>query len=328
LHRYGWGITAGDTRSVGVGGLTLGGGMGWLVRKYGLALDSVVGAEVVLADGRVVRAAADEHPDLFWALRGGGGNFGVVLSLDFIAQPITSVHFGTISLALTDVPGLVRGWREVMRAADENLSSTLALVPPMMGRPASAMVLCCYAEPDEAAAAAALKPLRALGSVLGDTVRLTPYPEVLEDAHHPPGMRIVARNTLLPSLNDEVVDGIAQAFGSGSMLLTLRSLGSAVARVGAYATAYAHRNSEVMLMAAIIMPADANDAQIDAALSDWKPLAARGSGPYLNFQGTATAADVAAAYPPPTYRRLSLVKRQYDPRNVFRRNHNVEPAEL
>jgi FAD/FMN-containing dehydrogenase len=162
LQRTGLALTSGDTVSVGVGGLTLAGGIGWMVRRYGLAIDAVTGADLVTADGRLVRADATEHPDLLWALRGGGGNFGVVVSLDFTAQPVASVHFGPIIYRLDALTGgagkntaggrtdglarLITGWCDLMRASDESLTTALALVPPMMGRPAMVVLRCMRAE--------------------------------------------------------------------------------------------------------------------------------------------------------------------------------------
>src|SRR4051794_26258768 len=157
-----WGISAGDTRSVGVGGLTLGGGVGWMVRRDGLAIDNLVGARVVTADGRLLTTSEDEHPDLFWALRGGGGNFGVAVDLDFLAQPVSTVHFGTVTYRLDDPADLLGRWRDAMRVAPEELSSTLALTPRIPGTPPSAMVLLCYAgEPGTTVseANAAIEPL-------------------------------------------------------------------------------------------------------------------------------------------------------------------------
>src|SRR5262249_17849384 len=135
LAPHGLGLTAGDTREVGVGGLTLGGGIGWLVRRYGLAIDSMVAADLVTADGELIRADAEQHGDRFWALRGGGGNFGVVTSFEFTAQPVTTVHFGMIGYQLAGLTQLIAGWRDLTRAADENLTTILSLLPPMPGRP-------------------------------------------------------------------------------------------------------------------------------------------------------------------------------------------------
>ena len=145
LEPYGWALTSGDTADVGVGGLTLGGGMGWMVRRHGLAIDNLVGARVVTADGRLVTASADENSDLFWALRGGGGNFGVVVDFDFVAQPVGTVHYGTVTYQVDDPADLIRRWRNAMRLAPEELSSTLALMPQMPGAPRTANLLLCYA---------------------------------------------------------------------------------------------------------------------------------------------------------------------------------------
>ena len=168
LDPHGWALTAGDTNDVGVGGLTLGGGIGWMVRRHGLAIDNLVGARVVTADGRLLTTSPDEHPDLFWALRGGGGNFGVVVDFDFVAQPVSTVHFGTVAYRLDDAADLVARWRDAMRVAPDELSSTLALHAADAGGAPSAMVLLCYAgEPGTAVADvdAAIEPLLELGTV-------------------------------------------------------------------------------------------------------------------------------------------------------------------
>ena len=263
LQRTGLALTSGDTASVGVGGLTLAGGIGWMVRRYGLAIDAVTGADMVSADGRLVRADATEHPDLLWALRGGGGNFGVVVSLDFTAQPVASVHYGPIIYRLDALAGgagkkaadgqpagmarLITGWRDLMRGSDESLTTALALVPPMMGRPAMAVLRCCYAGADEAAATAALAPFRRLAPVAADEIRVVPYAGVLEEARMPPGMQAEMRNAFFRSLDDEQVSAIAGLFRDGAAV-ELRSLGGAFGRVPADATAFAHRDAEVLLV--------------------------------------------------------------------------------
>ena len=199
----GLGLTAGDTNQVGVGGLTLGGGIGWMVRRYGLAIDSLAAVQVVTADGRLIGADAVEHADLFWALRGGGGNFGVAAGFDFTAKPVTSVHFGTIGYQAGDVPRLVAGWRDLMRASDEKLTTTLNLMPPVPGRPGRISLACCYASPDADEAAEALRPFCALAPVTSDGIRAMPYAEVLEDMTPlPPGLRMEVRNAFFAALDD------------------------------------------------------------------------------------------------------------------------------
>ena len=330
LQPHGLALTSGDTRDVGVGGLTLGGGMGWMVRRYGLAIDSLVGARVVTADGRLLTASAEEHPDLFWALRGGGGNFGVVVDFDFVAQPVTSVHYGSVAYQADDVAVLVRRWRDAMRVAPDQLSSTLALLPPMGEGPRQAMVLLCYAGDQDAPVAeadAAIEPLLELGVVLQASITERPYAEVLEEAQQlPPGLRLRIRNTMVPSLDDEVVEAVATLHGSTPAMIALRSLGGAVARVPAEATAFAHRDAEAMVLAGFVLPEQLGSAEVDQALAPWGSVASLGTGTYVGFQGSATDEDLAAAYPPATYARLAAVKRTYDPGNVFALNHNVGPA--
>ncbi len=330
LEPHGLGLTSGDTKEVGVGGLTLGGGMGWMVRKHGLAIDNLVGARVVTADGELVTASADENPDLFWALRGGGGNFGVVVDFDFVAQPVGSVHFGSVAYQVDDAVGLVRRWRDAMRVAPEELSSTLALLPPMPEGPRQAMLLLCYAgDPGTQVtdADAAIEPLLELGTVLRANIAERPYAEVLEEAQDlPPGLRLVVRNTMVPALDDDVVGAIATLHGSAPAAIALRSLGGAFARVPSDATAFAHRDAEAMVLAGFVLPAQLGPAEVEQALLPWRAVAARGTGTYVNFQGSATDEDLAAAYPSATYARLAAVKRTYDPGNLFALNHNVEPA--
>jgi FAD/FMN-containing dehydrogenase len=327
LRPHGLGLTAGDTSGVGVAGLTLGGGIGWMVRRRGLAIDSLAAVQLVTADGRLIGADAVEHADLFWALRGGGGNFGVAVGFDFTAQPVTSVHFGEISYQVGDVPRLIAGWRDLMRASDEKLTTTLNFMPAMPGRPGTAALTCCYASPDGGETAQALAPFRALVPVTADSIRAMPYAQILEDAAPlPPRLRMEVRNALFTALDDARVAAIGELFAGGGAALMLRSMGGAAARVSRDATAFAHRDAEVMVAAAFLLPQPTPPGMLAEALHRWSPVAALGSGAYVGFLGSADPADVAAAYPPATYRRLAAVKRRYDPANVFRRTHNILPA--
>jgi FAD/FMN-containing dehydrogenase len=326
LRPHGVGLTAGDTNQVGVGGLTLGGGIGWLVRRHGLAIDSMVGAQMVTTDGRVIRADAVRHPELFWALRGGGGNFGVVVSFDFTAQPVTDVHFGAISYRTDDLPRLIAGWRDLIRAADEKLSTTLNPMPAAPARPASIMLLCCYASPDAGEAEAALRPFRALAPVTSDGIRAMPYAEVLEDMTSlPPGLRMEVRNVFFSALDDVRVAVVDDLFTGGGAAVSLRGMGGAIARVGRDTTAFAHRDAEVMATAAFLLPQGARPGLPEHALNRWSRVAALGSGAYGGFLSSADPAGVASVYLADTYRRLATVKRRYDPGNVFRRTHNILP---
>ena len=319
-----------------MGGLTLAGGIGWLVRRYGLAIDSVTAAEVVTADGQLVHADAAEHPDLLWALRGGGGNFGAVVSLDFTAQPVPAVHYGAITYQLGTplgtaacgapggLPGLIGGWRDLMRHSDESLTTALALVPSMMGRPPVVMLRCCYASADEAAAAAALAPFRRLAPVAADDVRVVPYAGVLDEAGMPPGMRVQMRNAFFRRLDDERAAAVAGLFRAGAAV-ELRSLGGAFGRVPADATAFAHRDATVLLVAATMLPPG---APADAGGRPARRLAGRrrpGQRDLHRLSRPVGRRRGRGRLPGRDHQRLAAVKRRYDPGNVFRRNHNIRP---
>ena len=319
LAEHGLAITSGDTLSVGVGGLTQAGGIGWMVRKYGLTIDSLLAAEVVTAAGDVVRASAAENADLFWALRGGAGNFGVVTAFEYQAQPVSTVHYGTIAFTLDNVAGLVRGWAAAMRNAPDDLSTTLALMPGFGDFPAGAILFVCLAGDDTAA----LEPLRAIGTVVADDVSERPYAEILEEAHPPEGIMPVIGNTLVESVDEPLIDAIAAAYAGGGRVVFLRSLGGAFGRVDPAETAFAHRDAEALVVSAAFLPTDATDDQIAAARAVWRTIGDQGVGSYAGFLGTDTAEDIAALWPAETLERLRQVKRTWDPDNTFRRNFNV-----
>jgi hypothetical protein len=218
-------------------------------------------------------------------------------------------------------------WRDAMRAAPEELSSTLALPPRTAGVPPSAVVLLCYAGAAGATATEAIEPLLELGAVTATDISERRYAGILEHAAPPPPLRLVTRDSLIPHLDDAVIAEIARLHaGSVPTAVAVRSLGGAYGRVPADATAFAHRDAEAMIVALLMLPGTAADPEVERALAPWRAVAARGAGTYINFQGSATPADLAAAYPPATYARLAEVKRAYDPGNLFALNHNIEPA--
>jgi FAD/FMN-containing dehydrogenase len=329
LAPHGLGISAGDTTSVGVGGLTLGGGIGWQVRKYGLALDNLLAAELVTAGGEVVRASGSEHPELFWAVRGGGGNFGIVTAFEFAAHPTTDVFFGRITFPAAELAGVLRGWAEYLRTAADELTSTVEFANPFAGGPSAPVVVrVAFDGDDPAAAAVALDPIRRLGTVLDDDVAPTPYPDTLEaGSAPPPGIGVVTRNAFVDRDSvAEVLRVLAEAGASeGAPFLAVRGVGGAVSRVPADATAYPHRRAELMILTTALGPEPALAAATPVLAALWARLAPHLSGAYVNFLSTATEEDVAAAYPARTYRRLAAVKRRYDPDNLFAANHNVRP---
>ncbi|MEV5555362.1 FAD-binding oxidoreductase [Nonomuraea wenchangensis] len=329
LAPHGLAISSGDTRSVGVGGLTLGGGIGWKVRKYGLALDSLVAAEVVTAAGEVVRASAEENPELFWALRGGGGNFGVVTAFVFAAHPTTDVFHGTITFPAAEAATVLQGWAEHLRTAPEELTSVADFANPFAGGPqAPVQVHVAFDGDDPRLAARAIDPLRRLGTVTGDGVALKPYAETLvEGLVPPPGIRLVTRSGFAGAQAVPEVLRVLVAAGAaeGAPLISVRAVGGAVARVPADATAYAHRDAALMVVTMSAGPEPVLAAARPALDALWRDLAPHVDGAYANFLASATEEDVAAVYPAPTYDRLATVKRRYDPENLFARNHNVRP---
>ena len=329
LGPHGLAISSGDTKSVGVGGLTLSGGIGWMARKYGLALDGVAAAELVTADSEVVLASAEENPELFWALRGGGGNFGIVTSFEFLAHPTRDVFYGKMAFPASEAAVLLQGWAEYLRTAPEELTSVVNLANPAVGgHEAPVEMYVAFDDHDTQLAARAIDPLRRLGTVISDDVAQEPYADVLVDGIvPPPSIQVAVRSAFVDKESVPVVLHIlAEASASPwSPLIAIRSLGGAISRVPADATAYAHRQAQLLIVTTAAGPKTAVESAHPVLEKLWEGLAPHVNGGYANFLGTATDEDVAAVYPPQTYERLAAVKRRYDPENLFARNHNVRP---
>jgi FAD/FMN-containing dehydrogenase len=329
LSTHGLAISSGDTKSVGVGGLTLTGGIGWKVRKYGLALDNVAGAEVVTANGQVVHANTEENPELFWAIRGGGGNFGIVTAFEFVAHPTTDVFFGKISFPASEAAAVFQGWADYMRTAPGELTSIADFANPFNGGPEAPIeIRVAFDGDDQRLAGRAIDPIRRLGTVTGDDIALQPYADTLEEgAVPPPGIQFAARSAFI---DEESVPDVVQVLTAArasqrSPVIAIRSVGGAVSQVPDDATAYAHRQAELVLLTMTIGPEPAVEAARPALDALWERLAPHVNGAYANFLDSATGEDVAAIYPAQTYKRLAAVKRRYDPGNLFARNHNVRP---
>jgi FAD/FMN-containing dehydrogenase len=330
LGAHGFAIPFGDSGSVGVGGLTLGGGVGYLVRKYGLTIDSLLAAELVTADGELRHVDDDAEPDLFWAIRGGGGNFGVATSLRFRLRPVAAVTGGMLVLPAT--PRTIASFVEAASDAPEELSTIATVVgaaPPAPfipaghhGRPVM-MVQLAFAG-DEGDAQRALAPFRALGPLV-DMVRRHAYPELFGPEQE--GPPLAASNTMFL---DAVDEGVAEAMlahlrRSTAQLaaVQLRVLGAAVGRVPADATAYAHRSRRMIATVAALDAEPVHDAWAREVPSE---LRQGDAGAYVNFLGDEGADRVRDAYPGDTWERLGAIKREFDPENVFRLNQNIEPA--
>ena len=327
----------GDVGTVGVSGITLGGGVGYLSRKHGLTVDSLLAAEIVTADGKLLLADADNHPDLFWALRGGGGNFGVVTRLKYRLHPLPAFTGGMLLLPAT--AQTIAGFVKAQREAPEELSSIANVMPapPMPFLPPEAhgqtviMAMLAFAG-DDAAAEAALAPFRALATPLADMVKPGPYagmypPE--DPGYHPTA---VSMNQLLHDIGTdeaETILGYLAESDAAVRVCQIRVLGGAVARVPVEATAYPHRHSPIMVnYAAFYSGADDRPAKL-AWLQDFAKAMHQGDdGAYVNFVNDEGPERVKAAYayPGATWDRLRKVKRRYDPQNVFRLNQNIPPA--
>ena len=342
---HGLATTGGIIGHTGVAGLTLGGGIGFLMRKHGLAVDNLLSAEVVTADGSIERASADEHPDLFWALRGGGGNFGIVTSFRFALHPVgPTVMAGLIFWAADDTADVLRFYREFAAEAPDELGTVVRLgtVPPLPQvpedlhwRPAVA-VGCCYAGAVEDGERA-LRPLRRFGTPLVDLLEPSPYAAFqggLDDTvlH---GWHYYWKAASLAGLSDDAIAVIADhAYTAGSprSYAAMFHMGGAVARVPHGATAYAGRDvAHHIIIDAVWIPdesgecAAAETAWAQRFLQALKPHSA--SGVYVNFLDSDDGASrVREAYGQQTYRRLAQVKAKYDPANTFHHNKNVPPS--
>ncbi|TYB41028.1 FAD-binding oxidoreductase [Actinomadura chibensis] len=294
---------SGSHASVGVTGYTLGGGVGWLARRFGFAADHLLRADVITADGRALTAAADRNADLFWALRGGGGNFGVVTSLEFRLHPVSTVYAGTALFPADRAGEVLSRFRDESAGRPDELSVTVAVTDhPVHGR---VVAVRGVHSGDPAEAIRALRSLRnAAGRPLHDDFRPMPYAATESLGGTPP-----LHFHLCADLPDSLIAAIA---GSSAATVEVRHWGGAMARPGPDAGPVGHRHVPFSLT-------------VDGTAADAAPLAAHATGgSFLNFLGDPSR--TATAYTPANHRRLREIKRAYDPQNVFHRNHNIEPA--
>jgi len=337
-HAFGMATPCGFISTTGVGGLTLGGGIGYLTRQYGLTIDNLVSVDVVLADGRFVTVNASENSDLFWAVRGGGGNFGVVTSFEFRLHPVSMVHFGPTFWPLEQAADVLRAYSKFIVNAPENISGFFAflVVPPAPMFPehlhlkkVCGIVWCCNASAEETEAAT--NPMRRLGQPLLDHVGPAPFPAVqsLFDALFVPGLQWYWRADNFAELNDEA---IARHVEHGSKLPTMLStmhlypLNGAAQRVGKNDTAYSFREA---LFAEVIVGVDPDPANADKITAWCKeywdalhPYSAGGA--YVNFMMDEGQDRIQAAFRD-NYSKLAAIKKKYDPTNFFRVNQNIRP---
>ena len=326
----------GDTGSVGIGGITLGGGVGYLVRKYGLTIDDLISAEIVTAGGELLRVDTETHPDLFWAIRGGGGNFGVATRFQFKLHEVDEIVGGMLVLPAT--PEVLASFVAEAEAAPEELSTiaNVMVAPPMPFVPAEAhgqliiMAMLVYAGGDLETGERTIAPFRALAEPIVDMVKPMPYPEIYppdEDDFHPTA---VARTMFIDTIDRDVSQTILEylrASDAPMRVAQIRVLGGAMARVSADATAFAHRSSRIMVNLAAFYEGAKERAEREVWVGKFAAaLRQDGGGAYVGFLGEEGEERVREAYPQSTWDRLAEIKRRYDPTNLFRLNQNVPPA--
>jgi FAD/FMN-containing dehydrogenase len=338
-HPFGLAVPAGIVTQTGLAGLTLGGGVGWLQRRYGLTIDNLLSVDLVTADGRLLTASETEHEELFWAVRGGGGNFGVVTSFEYRARPVSTVLAGALFYGPEDPAGFLHAYRDFCRdVPDELTTDALLLTAPaapflpeaVHGRLIGVVALCWCGE--EAEGQRVLRPLRELGPV-ADLVAPMPFPALqrMFDEGNPPGVRHYWKSGFLPELRDDVIDALADRCArvpSPLSSIDVMLLGGAVAQVDEDATAFSHRDARFLLN----ITSDWTDAATDEEQRAWarevweavRP-ATTGAG-YVNYVAQEGESQAAAVYGPRKYARLREIKRAYDPENVFSLNQNIDPA--
>jgi FAD/FMN-containing dehydrogenase len=332
---YGLATGFGDTGSVGIGGITLGGGIGYLVRMHGLTIDDLISAEVVTADGELLRVDAERHPDLFWAIRGGGGNFGVATRFHYRLHEVSTIVGGMLILPAT--PDIIASFVAEADDAPEELSTiaNVMTAPPMPFIPSEhhgqlvIMALLCYAGEVEAGERA-IAPFRALAEPIADMAKPMRYPEIYppeEEDYHPLAS---ARTMFVETIDLPVAETIVEHLHSSSAQMAvaqMRVLGGAMARVPAEATAFAHRSSRIMANVAALYERPEEAPMHEPWLSGFAAALRQGeSGAYVGFLGDEGEGRIREAYPGWTWERLAAIKGRYDPTNLFRLNQNIPPA--
>jgi FAD/FMN-containing dehydrogenase len=325
----------GDTGSVGIGGLTLAGGVGYLVRKHGLTIDDLLAAELVTADGQLLQVDDRSHPELFWAIRGGGGNFGVATRLRFRLHLVDQVVGGMLFLPAT--PEVIAGFIAAAAAAPEELSgiANVMVAPPMPMIPAEVhgqlviMAMLVHVG-DLQAGERAVAPFRALATPLADLIRPMPYPGIYppeEGEFHPTAVgHTMFVDTIDQRAAETILDHL-RASDAAVRVAQLRVLGGAMARVPADATAFAHRQSKIMVNVAAFYDGPADRVVRQRWVEEFAAALRQGdSGAYVGFLGDEGQTRVHQAYPGATWKRLVAVKARYDPTNLFRLNQNIPPT--
>ncbi|HEX6670241.1 MAG TPA: FAD-binding oxidoreductase [Gemmatimonadales bacterium] len=330
---HGLATTGGIVSTTGVAGLTLGGGIGWLARSYGLACDNLVSVNLVTADGRQRTVSAEENPDLFWAVRGCGGNFGVATSLDFRLHTVGPVLGGLLVHPFAAARDLLRLYRDVVEGAPPELAIYAVLTTSPAGDPAGVIAACYNGSPG--AGELALRRLRTYGGPLADGIETTSYTAVqtMLDAFYPRGLLNYWKSSFLTELPDAAIDSLLRCTEqrpTPMCHLAIEQLGGAIRGMGPDETAFAHRDMPYCFLCLGVCTDPAEyDACVRWVRSTWEAMQPYAAGVYVNYLGTVAdegSERVHAAYAHGHYERLAALKAQYDPGNMFRVNQNIEPA--
>jgi FAD/FMN-containing dehydrogenase len=337
---FGLAVPSGTVTTTGLAGLTLGGGFGWLMRKYGLTIDQLLSVEVVTADGEVMHASEAVNPDLFWGVRGGGGNFGIVTEFEYRLQSVgPTVLSGLLLWPLDDGPEVVRFYRDWANSAPDELTSALLLrsapavdlIPQALRGQLVVGVACCWAGQLDRGESV-LDPMKRFGSRVVDLCAPRAFVEhqALFDPSFPPGIWIYSKAADVKALSDDVLDVMldyATRVESPRSGIIAWQLGGAVARVGELATPFGSRRSGYLVdILGATDSADGFEQERAWARDCWSALAPHHAGVYVNWLMEEGDQRVREAYGEPRYQRLQTVKRRYDPENVFRLNQNIRPA--
>ena len=322
---FGLATTAGNVSHTGVGGLTLGGGMGWLARQHGLTCDNVVSCTVVTADGDVVRASADEHPDLFWGLRGGGGNFGIVVEFEFLLHPVgTRTLVTELAFPLGRAAVALRGWRDLAEEAPRQATLTAEIS-------GDEVTLGYVWAGDPEAGRALLPALRSVGVPRGEVVRELSYLELQtrDDSTEGHAYRRYWKGHYLPELSDGAIGALVDRDPADAAVpgVSLQAYGGAIADVNEDATAFSHRHTRFEYVAAAKWSDPGEDiVRMGAARQAAAKLDSFAAGAYVNALSDEGVSGVRRAYSEAKRARLTAVKDAYDPGNVFHLNHNIAPT--
>ena len=329
---HGLATTGGAVSTTGIAGLTLGGGLGWLMRSYGLACDNLIGADVVTADGNIVHASDTQNADLFWALRGGGGNFGVVTTFEYKLHPVANVFGGILFYPLARARDLLRFYRDFAAAAPDVLTAFAPMLHSPDGIPLVGLALCYNGPADDGERA--IKPIRDFGAPIAGEVGPIPYTALqsMLDAGFPPGLQVHWRSEFVTSIPDALIEAVVSAYEqvpSPLSAILFEQFGGAVRRVPRDATSFDQRDSDynLVIVSRWADPADAdrNVAWARATSDAAKPYTS--GRVYVNYIGAGESPDrVRAAFGADKFARLSAIKRQYDPSNLFRINQNIPPG--